>query len=94
MELFEFLDITFQNKSFENSKSYCIKREAELQAIHRLVDLERKFYRFLGFWKTVARFLGMKLGLVLEPVKIAPPPKVTVKEKPNLHVAENPTPVN
>lgn len=95
MKFFEFLDVSFQNASFDNSKQFCIKRDGYLQSIHVWVSWERKFYKFLGLFKVLGLFLGVKVGLIAEPVNRVPPPKVNRPEKPDLHIAQQtPPPVN
>lgn len=83
MEFFEFIDINFQNKSYENSVKYSIKRDGELQALHMMVGMERKFFKWTAFFKFIFDYFLVLLTFKDEPEKIVPKPTINVPKNLN-----------
>jgi hypothetical protein len=74
MQLFDFIDIHFQNKSYENQIKYSIKTDGELKALHWLVNFELKFFRFIAIFKFIFMFLGVRFFFQEKPVNKVPKP--------------------
>jgi hypothetical protein len=72
MNFFEFANITFQNKSFENVKNYSPKTDGELKALHKLIGWQVSWFKFWSFFYLAAKFVALKAGFALEPKNLVP----------------------
>lgn len=87
MRFFDFIDIHFQNRSYENAQKYSIKTDGELQSLHGLVALQRRFFRLTGYVRIVFLYFLLRVGLTKPPINKVPKPTPT--QKPKLEAVPN-----
>jgi len=64
MNLFNYLESSYIEKNVVLQKEYTPKVKGETMAVQELIDLQRKFYRFVGFFTILGRYFGIKFGFI------------------------------
>lgn len=61
MKFFEYLDNEFTRITFELRETFDIKKQAESKVLQNLVEVVRKWLRFLAYFKVIFKYLKCKL---------------------------------
>lgn len=87
MNLFQFLDIKYQETSIELGKEYSVFKDGRAKAIHSMIGLYRTISKWISWPILVTEFLLMKTGItempvspIKQPLKLSEKPKVAAVE--------------
>lgn len=87
MKFYEYLDILYVNRNIQLSKGFDLKVQAETRAIPVLMDMQRKYFRVVAYFKFTLGFAKAKLTGVY-PIRAELPKMEPVKPEP-LKVVDN-----